>query len=327
MKKPRLPYLVIRKAKGKEYCYYERGKERISLPHYSKPEFDFAYAEAKAGRTQPKANNTWAGLIDRYRRDDKFTRKSARTREDYDRVMAYLRDTIGELDPARMTTPTIYQMLDANRERYRFANYVVQVMSILLGFAKKIGWVQFNAAAGVEKLTSDGPDMHRPWSEHTSEEFLKHACPRARLVYELVYGTGQRIGDVLELKWDDIVDGEFHIAQNKTDAALVIPMTGQLRSYLAAVDRKGVYILARSLRYPLSYKQAWGAVSKALKAAGVHGTIHGLRYTVAAEMAEQGASDEEIAAITGHESLAMVKKYAGAARQKARARSAQKRRG
>ncbi len=327
MKKPRLPYLVIRKAKGKEYVYFERGEERVRLPHYSDPTFDFAYAEAKAGRSRPAAKNTWKGLIDRYKRDDKFASKSARTREDYERVMVYLIDKIGDRDPAKMTTPVIYEMMDANRHRYRFANYVVQVMSILLGHAKKIGWVEHNAATGVEKLKSGGEPVNRPWSQETIDALLAHADHRARLVFEMCYGTGQRIGDVLSMRWSDIRVGEIHLTQNKTGADLVIPMTDRLRDYLRTVERKGVYILARSLRYPLSYKQAWGAVSKALKAGGVHGTLHGLRYTVAAEMAAQGASDEEIAAITGHESLAMVKKYAGAARQKARARAAQKRRG
>ncbi len=326
MKTPRLPYLVIRKAKGREYCYFERGKERVRLPHYSDKTFDFAYAEARAGRGQPKAKNTWAGLIDRYKRDDKFASKSARTREDYERVMVYLIDKIGDRDPAKMTTPVIYAMMDANRHRYRFANYVVQVLSILLGFAKKIGWVQHNAATGVEKLKSGGEPVNRPWSQETIDAFLTHADGRARLVFEMAYGTGQRIGDVLSMKWGQIQDSELHLKQSKTGAELVIPLTDRLRAYLSTVERRGVHIIAQDLRRPITRRQAWGAVSKALKAAGVHGTIHGLRYTVAAELAAEGAPDDEIAAITGHESLAMVKKYAGAARQKARARAAQARR-
>ncbi len=54
--------------------------------------------------------------------------------------------------------------------------------------------------------------------------------------------------------------------------------------------------------------------------------IHGLRYAAASELAELGCSDELIAAVTGHATGAMVRKYAGAARQKVRAIEAQKRR-
>ena len=52
--------------------------------------------------------------------------------------------------------------------------------------------------------------------------------------------------------------------------------------------------------------------------------IHGLRYSAASELAAEGCSDELIAAITGHTTASMVRKYAGTARQKVRAIEAQK---
>ncbi|MBJ2153950.1 hypothetical protein JC607_24220 [Paracoccus sp. IB05] len=55
--------------------------------------------------------------------------------------------------------------------------------------------------------------------------------------------------------------------------------------------------------------------------------IHGLRYAAAAELAAAGCSDELIASITGHKTSAIVAKYAGPARQKARAKAAQIKRG
>lgn len=55
--------------------------------------------------------------------------------------------------------------------------------------------------------------------------------------------------------------------------------------------------------------------------------FHGLRYATTAELAAAGCSDEVIAAITGHETTAMIAKYAGPSRQKARAKRAQSMRG
>ena len=54
--------------------------------------------------------------------------------------------------------------------------------------------------------------------------------------------------------------------------------------------------------------------------------IHGLRYAAAAELAALGCSDELIQSVTGHQTRAMVAKYAGAARQKTRAKEAQEKR-
>jgi integrase len=54
--------------------------------------------------------------------------------------------------------------------------------------------------------------------------------------------------------------------------------------------------------------------------------IHSLRYSAAAELAALGCSDELIQSVTGHSTTAMVVKYAGPERQKARAKEAQGRR-
>ncbi len=54
-----------------------------------------------------------------------------------------------------------------------------------------------------------------------------------------------------------------------------------------------------------------------MKAACLEGlTFHGLRYTAATKLAEAGCSLKEIAAITGHRSLAMLEKYSRGADQK-----------
>jgi len=54
--------------------------------------------------------------------------------------------------------------------------------------------------------------------------------------------------------------------------------------------------------------------------------IHGWRYTAAVHLAEAGASDSEIQAVTGHKTLEMVKKYRNQANQRKLSQSAQARR-
>ncbi|WP_339112843.1 hypothetical protein [Thioclava sp. GXIMD2076] len=51
--------------------------------------------------------------------------------------------------------------------------------------------------------------------------------------------------------------------------------------------------------------------------------LHGLRYTACAELGALGLDDDMIMAVSGHTTKAMVAKYAGPARQKARAKIAQ----
>jgi hypothetical protein len=49
---------------------------------------------------------------------------------------------------------------------------------------------------------------------------------------------------------------------------------------------------------------------------------HAMRYRGVMELAWAGCSDEEIMAYSGHDTKDMVKKYAGVARQRMRAKSA-----
>ena len=148
------------------------------------------------------------------------------------------------------------------------------------------------------------------------------------LLLELLIGTGQRIGDVLSLRWGQVRAEGIAFRQSKTGRDLLIPYTDRLRAALAATPRRGLYVLLSKRGGPLSYRAAADRMGKlrAAVGAGPEHDIHALRYTAAHELATLGCTDEEIEAITGHRSRAMVARYAGSARQIARAIEAQKRR-
>ncbi len=52
-------------------------------------------------------------------------------------------------------------------------------------------------------------------------------------------------------------------------------------------------------------------------------SLHGPRNSAASELAEAGCTDQQIAAITGHKSLSMIRKYPKGASQKRLAKEAQ----
>ena len=63
---------------------------------------------------------------------------------------------------------------------------------------------------------------------HTSRLHDKDLfSPRALLICHLCIGTGQRIGDVLKMRWDHIKDDQIAIMQGKTDRCLTIRLTGR----------------------------------------------------------------------------------------------------
>ncbi len=84
-------------------------------------------------------------------------------------------------------------------------------MIVLMNHARLIGFLRKehgNPAKGIPlfKQQSEGWE---PWPDDFRAEFEKVATPRARLVYELCIGTGQRIGDVLNIRWDHLRGGAY----------------------------------------------------------------------------------------------------------------------
>ena len=54
--------------------------------------------------------------------------------------------------------------------------------------------------------------------------------------------------------------------------------------------------------------------------------LHGLRYTGVQDLARKGCTLDQIMSVSGHNTLAMVKKYAGQVWQEAHAKEARKKR-
>jgi integrase len=135
--------------------------------------------------------------------------------------------------------------------------------------------------------------------------------------------TGQRQADVLRMSWHDYENGTIQVTQDKTGEKVWIPAHVDLRSILEQLPRHSpIMLTTRSGRpfKPDHFRHEW---RKAILAAGLNGlTFHGLRHTAAERLAEAGCTDQEIAAVTGHRSAAMVRHYTRQANKRKLARAA-----
>ena len=328
-KRPDLPYLRRKQGRRRVHWYFERAGERTPLPDPSSPDFLAAYERARRGTpaTAPSARRTFAALVTEYRRSDRFARLAPRTRADYEKVLTWVNDKIGHLPVEGLKTPHVYRAQAENAATVRFANYIVQVLRLLCGHAIRLGWIERNPAEGVEMLKPSTPPR-QPWPAEAIAAYRAAADGKALLIFELLHGTGQRIGDVLRMRWDDLEDGGVWVRQGKTGARLWVPLTPALTAALADTPRRGLTIVTAHHGRPLSYRMAHQAVMAVRRQIGAEAhDLHALRYSAASELAAAGCTDEQIQAITGHTTTAMVRRYAGAARQRTRAKEAQTRRG
>jgi integrase len=327
MKKTLPAYCYARKRGGRTYIYFERwGRGARIHAEPGTPAFAIEYAKLLNGVTAQPTKRDFAALVKAYHASDRYRRLAVRTTKDYDKVTDWVIAKLGPLPVSGMQRKDVIRARDANSAARRFANYIVQVLRVLLEYAHDLGWIDQNPAKGVELLPSDG-EPRLPWPDDLVTAYRAEATGRALLIFEMLRGTGQRIGDVLKMRWDDLQDGGVHIRQGKTKTRLWVPLTPALRAVLASTPKAGMTICAQQNGKPTSYRGAADLVMAVRRKIGAEAfDIHSLRHTVASELLEAGCTDEQIAAVTGHTSLASVKRYTATVRQISRAKEAMEKR-
>jgi integrase len=274
-----------------------------------------------------KGGSDVAAVIRHYRSHPKFKDLAPRTRSDYVKHLDYITAKMGHLEPRQIERRHAISWLDAwaKKETPHAANYRLAVLKIVLEHAIDMGLLPVggNAAKNVRKVKYE-KQQRAPWPTDMVAAFRATADADTLLLFELLIGTGQRIGDVLKMRWSDYDGQAISVTQSKTGAKLWLPCPPRLTAALSATQRRPGYILTNLAgNGPLSYRSAAWRILAVRKAIGAMDyDIHSLRYTAAAELAAMGHDDDTIAAITGHTSKAMVVKYTGAARQIARAKKA-----
>jgi hypothetical protein len=135
--------------------------------------------------------------------------------------------------------------------------------------------------------------------------------------------TGQRRGDVLAMRWDAIKDGGIQVRQQKTGATIWVPLHPILATEIAKVEKKGLTIVQRENGGPYTddgFGSIWNPEQKRVGCAGL--PFHGLRKNAAIKLFEAGCTPQQVGAITGHETLAMIQHYGKGSNQKTLAKQA-----
>lgn len=150
------------------------------------------------------------------------------------------------------------------------------------------------------------------WRDDQAQLAMRHLPEPYRRAVVLAYHTGQRRGDLCSLRWSDCEGDTIYLTQEKTDEPLRIPIVPALRAELEAwkAGRSTMTIL-EFLGKPWRPAFLSKRLPDQLEAIGLPRQLglHGLRKLTAVRLAEAGCTPHEIAAITGHRTLAMVQHY------------------
>ncbi len=294
-------------------------------------DFDHQYWEIVSGK-RAEVKTSWTALIAAMRETDKWANFSPRYRKDLEPVFEYLTEKIGKADVARLTQADVYDAMEKNLHRVRFANYIPTAISMLSKLAIRKRWRRDNPAIDIEplKVPKARKKPHVPWVDWAVEKMREEGEPLPLLIFEIGVGSVQRPGDWVDFQWGDY-DGEtLKLRQNKTGKPLLLPCTEALKKALDQAKAKlgfaphpSRHILTRADGSAMDYHAMARVMVRERKRLGLMAfDQHALRYRGVMELAWAGCTDDEIASFSGHTSKAMIIKYAGEARQIMRARQA-----
>ena len=182
----------------------------------------------------------------------------------------------------------------------RQADYSFSVFARVLSWSRDRGLIPLNPLEKIGRVYR-ATRAEKVWSESDEEVFVAAASEPLRLAFMLAVWTGQRQGDLLRLPWSAYDSGRIRLTQGKTGVRVVIPVGGPLKVLLDATKRRSPLILVNLDGKPWTpdgFRASWG---KAARKAGIVGlTFNDLRGTAVTRLAMAGATEAEIATLTGH---------------------------
>jgi integrase len=320
--KIRLPYLNRYFSDGKAY-YYVRRKGRPNVRLEGDPgtaEFIASYQAALVS-SPPRECRHGAGsfgeLVRSFYGSVEFANLKPSSQRAYRHVLEAAATKHGHRPAATLPAEYASKMVEEiGRKRPGLANLTRSVMHRLMRFAIRIRVRKDNPFAG---LPAYKQGTHHTWTDGELKAFEERwpLGTRERLAYALLLYTGQRGGDVVRMRRQDITDGVISVVQEKTGAALSIPIHAKLHAAIKAAPAKGMHLIGDQNGRPMTRPALTKLMKRAAKDAclGPECVPHGLRKAVLRRLAERGGSAKEIAAVSGHKSLREIERYTAAADQ------------
>lgn len=232
-----------------------------------------------------------------------------------------------QVEVRRVSRADLFDLRDAiaTASGHGAATGFSRTMSALFGFAVEREWI---AVAPTAKLRRGLESGHWPaWTPADAALALAHLPEPLRRAVVLALYTGQRRGDLIRMAWSAYDGSRIRLVQEKTGGPLVIPAAAELRAELDdwRQNAASTLILTGTTGRPWRAENLSKQLGKALariEGFPTHRNIHGLRKLAASNLAQAGCTLHEIAAITGHKSLAMLQLYTASVDQERAAEAA-----
>ncbi len=165
-------------------------------------------------------------------------------------------------------------------------------------------------------------DAAGPAPGTTDASAAEPAAVRDRALLELLYATGARVSEIVQLDVDDLAHGDMLRVRGKGDRERVVPVgsyaraaldayLARVRPALAAKGRATPRLFLGVRGAPLSRQSTWLIIQAAAENAGLtaHVSPHTLRHSFATHLLQGGADVRVVQELLGHASVATTQIY------------------
>ncbi|MCM2323504.1 MAG: site-specific integrase [Oligoflexia bacterium] len=204
---------------------------------------------------------------------------------------------------------------DAPRSPTTAKRYLAALSHAFTIAMKDWQWIEENPMARVT-MPKESRGRVRFLSDDERSALLK-ACSKSAnpLLYPIVLmaiSTGARKGEILGLKWKDVnlARGAVTFQDTKNSDRRTVPVRGTALEALRGLPRRidtDLVFAGPDGTMPAKIRAHWE--SSLIEAKVTDFRFHDLRHSCASYLAMSGATTAEIAAVLGHRTLAMVKRY------------------
>ena len=266
--------------------------------------------------------------LERYRREVSIA-KGASTQDRERSRSKFLTEKLGKYALATITSDLVARYRDERLAEGK-SNNTVRLELALLSHLYKTAiqeWgvgLTHNPVANVRKPSPGNGRSRRLMPEEEArllDAVDQHSNPILGWVMRIALYTAMRQGEVLSLYRSqvDLDRRVVRLDKTKNGSARTVPLSPQALAVISEAMAHPIHTTTNSpllfpgdpgrdgKRRPYVINRVW---AMAIERAGVHDfRFHDLRHEAVSRLVEAGLTDQEVAAISGHKSMQMLKRY------------------
>ena len=229
--------------------------------------------------------------------------------------------TFADFPLSRITSKSLRVLRD-RKGTPEGSNNRVKAIRAVFKWALNDERITTNPARDLEKVSAPSDGYHSWTIEEVEQYEARHPIgSKARLALALIMYTGVRRSDVVRLGKQHVRNGWFHFKQHKNrnrhPITIEIPILPELQAVVEASPIGDLTYLVTDFGRPFAIAGFGNKMRQWCNEAGlVHCSAHGLRKAGAAIAAENGATEHQLMAIFGWETIKEAERYTKAARRR-----------